>query len=243
MVRNYIKDAYNFLISSYNKLFGYEHNKSNPEQKEIFKEASEKFKSEDIESALKNAKVILPYRNLTEPTPETNIRLFKAVESNDFEEVKNIIENSSKKNELVNAKNFIKIPLIHVAAEKSNSEIIDYLCKNGADVNATNLTYLTALAIVVQKNDIPSIESLLKHGAEVNTYIYGDLIKNKLTELNINPEDYKKTTPQEIIQISNLETPSPTHNEEVDYHNENYNEILFEHVLTDIVVSEIMKDY
>ncbi len=64
-------------------------------------------------------------------------------------------------------KDYGSYPLIYLAVQHGDLEIIDFLCHNGAEINALNANY-TPIYIAAKNGDVASISLLAMNGADVN---------------------------------------------------------------------------
>lgn len=82
------------------------------------------------------------------------------------------------------------VPVIFLAVQKNQNEILELLLANGADANATYLSEPVAMFAVLRQN-IEALHLLLKYGAKVNSDVDGD---------NLLREAIRKHNP-EMVQL------------------------------------------
>ncbi|XP_059176234.1 serine/threonine-protein phosphatase 6 regulatory ankyrin repeat subunit B-like [Physella acuta] len=100
--------------------------------------------------------------------------LMMSVMENDILALKTLISAGADVNltktklELVDVKNSERQTPLHVAANKSDTEMINLLVEAKADINCVDKRGQTPLAICVENSDMKTAKCLLRHGAEVN---------------------------------------------------------------------------
>lgn len=107
---------------------------------------------------------------------DINYILFQSIKSNDYQKVKECLDNGANVN--MQYKNYFGFhpPLMHAIDCKSSLEIQELLIERGADVNAKDIDDNTALKYAVDKNELNSVKLLIKNGANVNAKISYDNI-------------------------------------------------------------------
>lgn len=88
--------------------------------------------------------------------------LYKAVEVDRFEKVKEILQTDPT---LITGKDHDEFSVLHGAVMTENTEMIGFLLDQGADINALNDEGITPLHIALYPN---VVTYLLNHGAEIN---------------------------------------------------------------------------
>jgi len=92
-------------------------------------------------------------------------KIFFAIQENDFNTVKNLIDNGYD----VNKKRNFNTPLMTaVSLNSERYDIIIYLIKHGADVNAIDNNNRSVLNWAVYVGDLKTIKLLIKYGANIN---------------------------------------------------------------------------
>lgn len=102
--------------------------------------------------------------------------LFKAVKSNNVEDVRKILEAGAD----VNGKSFIAQAPLHVAAEEGHKEIAELLTAKGADHDPSDKwgwTPLHEAAGTNSKETKEIVEHLIANGADVNARCHLDQIR------------------------------------------------------------------
>jgi len=98
--------------------------------------------------------------------------LHEAVENNDENKVKELIENVTN----VNAQNNDGWTPLHIATEKGHTAVVQLLIDNGADVNIQYKYGSSPLHVAAEKGNIEVVKFLIEHGADINA-------KNKHTSV------------------------------------------------------------
>lgn len=110
-------------------------------------------------------------------------KLYKAVEKENFEKVKSLLEKEEDPNEYNSNGLF---PLWRAAAD-NNYEIAELLINNGADVNQgtkVSSSQSTAIAIPCQEGYLEIVELLVKNGANVNHAGFRDFTPIRIAAMN-----------------------------------------------------------
>jgi len=97
-------------------------------------------------------------------TPDGATPLMQAVYKGDVAQVKRLLAGHAN----VNAANAYGVDAMLLAAEASNTELIDLLLKAGAKANAANPDGETALHLVARSGNVEAAKLLLKAGAKVD---------------------------------------------------------------------------
>lgn len=137
--------------------------------------------------------------------------IFEAIENNDIEKFKLLLNKINSKN--INIRDENGMTLLHISCLKNNFEITELLLKNGADVNAENNKYETPLHLITASiiDGAMITELLIKNGADINaknnfgyTSLHISCLKNYLektkrlidygADVNIK-DDYQENTP------------------------------------------------
>lgn len=124
--------------------------------------------------------------------------LIEAIQVNDYEAVKKLLESGISVNHSVSqydkTKPFDHSRPIHFAVENFDTSILEILIEKGADVNATIPSPLngepedTALAIAIKRKNLKAVKILLEAGAVQNIYnkkqIVGNIIDKSIIALS-----------------------------------------------------------
>ena len=90
--------------------------------------------------------------------------LNKAVDSNDLNKVKELLDGGAD----VNAKDVLGMAPLHIATQNGYKEMMELLVSHDAEINIGTRKDETPLHIAAQKNYIASVEFLLAKGAEID---------------------------------------------------------------------------
>lgn len=137
-------------------------------------------------------------------------QLCKAIEQNNLEETRNLIQRGANPNIISNIRMGEEDAAIHYAAKNNNVEIITCLYSAGADLDQCSKLGVTALYLAALKNNLEVVKTLVELGADPNVGIPNEkplrvaasqghtaIIKYlvNLPTININIEDNAHYTP------------------------------------------------
>lgn len=91
-------------------------------------------------------------------------KIFKAVENNNLEELKDILSEG----EDINSINASRSTPLHIAVNMDNIEIVKLLIESDANINAIDKSHDTPLHISSRKGDLEIAKLLIESGADIN---------------------------------------------------------------------------
>ncbi|GAB5523206.1 MAG: hypothetical protein Roseis2KO_10780 [Roseivirga sp.] len=102
---------------------------------------------------------------MNQPLSKSESRLYQAVQSNDLKAAAKLLKDQS----LVNTKDGLGTPMLQLAAQQGNSDMVKLLLNSGADPNQMNRVGMAPLAFAARFGHTKCVELLLEAGGDPNT--------------------------------------------------------------------------
>ncbi len=108
---------------------------------------------------------VFRHTEVNQPLSKAESKLYKAVQSNDLKATVKLLKDAG----LADTKDGLGTPMLQLAAQQGNSDMVKLLLDKGADPNQMNRVGMVPLAFAARFGHTKCVELLLKRGADPNT--------------------------------------------------------------------------